>query len=95
MPWGAAETAVQGIGRINTLRHHVGDKIEIVVGRGVASENVALLYAGVIPDQARLSVHAYSSVLKNGITSTQRVAALVSAANDSARGQQHVPHKFN
>ncbi len=76
-PWGSSSTAVDGIPNINAYALE-SPKMEWVIGGGVSAENASALIQGITAKH--LSLHAYSSVLENGVTSALKVKQLVEIA---------------
>ncbi len=55
--------------------------MEIVLGGGVDAATIGPILAQLPLDAGPVSIHAYSSVLRNGITDEGAVAELVAVAN--------------
>ncbi len=78
-PWGSGQTALKGVDRLKNYLEWADGKIEVVIGGGIAPENAAELLKQLTPGEARMSLHAYRSVLKEGVTDCGRVSELVEA----------------
>jgi copper homeostasis protein len=79
VPWGRKGNALDGIGKLNQYIYQVNGKIEIVIGGGVNPSNVKEILSNLTIIKGSVSVHAYSGVQENGITTARVVKALVNA----------------
>ncbi|MDA1027676.1 MAG: copper homeostasis protein CutC [Bacteroidetes bacterium] len=75
--WGSSLSAVDGLSNIKEFASEF-PRLEFVVGGGVSSENVQAIVQGMA--NTKFSLHAYSSVLENGVTSAEKVKHLVELA---------------
>jgi copper homeostasis protein len=80
-PWGSSQTAAENIPQLARLIRRADNRIEIVLGGGIHSENIRRLLTGLPTDGARLAVHAYSGVLRDGVANQDAVRQLVTAVN--------------
>jgi copper homeostasis protein len=80
-PWGSSQSVLAGIPVLIDLIQQAGSRIEIVLGGGIHLGNVPLLLKQLPLETGSLSIHAYSGVLRNGVTSLEAVRQLVEAAN--------------
>ncbi|MDR8392904.1 hypothetical protein NC796_17240 [Aliifodinibius sp. S!AR15-10] len=76
IPWNKKGTALEGIDTIRKLVKQAQNRIEIVIGGGVAPANAKMI-VNELPGDAVISLHAYSSVLEEGSTSEKLVSDLV------------------
>lgn len=81
MPWGQKGTALDGIGRLDQIIKQSKGRIEIVVSGGISPTNVVNILNRLPLDAGNVSVHAYSGVQENGITTTEAVKSLVDAVS--------------
>ncbi|GLX77359.1 copper homeostasis protein CutC [Thalassotalea insulae] len=77
--WGSQLGALAGMSRLQSLVNLAQQHMEIVIAGGVAPENAGDILAHLASDKAKLSLHAYSSVLINERVESLRVRALVNA----------------
>jgi len=82
IPWGQKGNALDGVEMLNKYINEVNGKIEIVVGGGVNSSNVKKILNSLTLKKGNVSVHAYSGVQDNGITTATATKALVDAVKD-------------
>ncbi len=82
VPWGQKGNAQDGIKNLNQYVNQANGKIEIVIGGGVNPLNVKEILSNLSLNKENVSVHAYSGVQENGITTAGAVKALVKAVND-------------
>jgi copper homeostasis protein len=73
--WGTKGTALDGLARLQTMAARCGKHIELVIAGGM-SEVLAPRVLAALPASGRYSVHAYTSVLTDGITDPQKIRAL-------------------
>lgn len=78
-PWNSGASALDGLDRLAALIRQAERRIEIVVGGGIGPENAARVLSAL--PAGRVSVHAYSSLVREGLTRADRVAALVRQAH--------------
>ena len=76
-PWESGRTAMDGIEALASLCVRASGRIEVVVGGGVNRRNVAALVGRLYGCGSRISMHADSDLLVDGLTDTQLVAELV------------------
>lgn len=88
-PWGSGLTVADGVQAIVELMEHCPWGLEIVLGGGVDAATIGPILAQLPLDAGLISVHAYSSVLRNGVTDAGAVAELVAAARQAARVWMH------
>ncbi|MBP7963853.1 MAG: hypothetical protein KA003_17850 [Caldilineaceae bacterium] len=84
-PWGSGLGVEKGVDQLIKLRRQAKPWIEIVLGGGVDAATIGPILAQLPLDAGPISVHAYSSVLRDGITDEGAVAELVAVANQAAR----------
>lgn len=77
--WEKKEAAIAGIDRLHQIIEKAKGRIEIVIGGGVNSRNVERILHALPLRDSKISVHAYSGVQENGITSLKQVKSLVNA----------------
>ncbi|MBI9039333.1 MAG: copper homeostasis protein CutC [Bacteroidales bacterium] len=82
IPWGQKGNALEGVGKLNKYISQVNGKIEIVVGGGVNPSNVKKILNNLSLKKGNVSVHAYSGVQENGITTATATKTLVDAVKD-------------
>lgn len=82
VPWGQKGNALDAVEKLNQYINQVNGKIEIVIGGGVNPLNVKEILSNLTIKKGNISVHAYSGVQENGITTVKAVKALVNAVND-------------
>jgi copper homeostasis protein len=82
--WGASGGIADGLGTINTYLEHVAGRVEIVVAGGVSPDNARTIVKTLTGYGDRFSLHAYSGIRKNNVTDSERVRALVNAAQQRA-----------
>jgi copper homeostasis protein len=89
-PWNSNQSVVDGISHLKRIIQQANNRIEIVMGGGLKIENVEWVLNQLPTHEARLTVHAYSTVLQNGITNTNAVRKLVSrvAIFDNQQGER-------
>lgn len=75
--WGSSLSAVEGLSNIKEFAAEF-PTLEFVIGGGVSAENVQTIVQEMA--NAKFSIHAYSSVLENGVTSAEKVKHLVARA---------------
>jgi len=80
--WGAAGGAVQGMETLSNMTAR-SRQVEIIIGGGVGPANARRIVDGITLSRKRVSLHAYSSVLVNGVVNKDNVRALVAAAESS------------
>jgi copper homeostasis protein len=90
IPWGHDGTAWDGIDRLGQLVGHAQGKIEIVIGGGVNTSNVARILRKLPPHADRISVHAFTGVQRNGRTTESAVRSLVAAVGRARYGSPPV-----
>lgn len=79
VPWGGHGSAVDGIERLGKLIQQAGSSIEVVIGGGISAGCVGAVLKRLPAHPGPLSVHAYSSVLRSGLTDEEAVRELVRA----------------
>lgn len=84
-PWGSGLGVEKGVDLLIKLRRQAKPWIEIVLGGGVDAATIGPILAQLPLDAGPVSIHAYSSVLRDGITDEGAVAELVAVANQAAR----------
>jgi len=77
--WGGAGGAIQGLEMLNKIASRAR-KVEIVIGGGVTPANAQHIVSGIAHERHVISLHAYSSVLENGVVNIDKVRALVAGA---------------
>ncbi|OKY26550.1 copper homeostasis protein CutC [Thalassotalea sp. PP2-459] len=75
--WGAASDAISGMENLKSFASVAGNEIELVIAGGVSPENANTILTGFSEMKVHVSLHAYSSVLHDGVISHERVKALV------------------
>lgn len=80
--WDGNETAVDGVEQLRKICERAGDRIEIVIGGGVNRGNIERILQPLPLMGHRVSVHAYSGVQENSLTTVAAVQSLVRAAQD-------------
>lgn len=81
LPWGDPGSAVDGVERLRRTMLRTGSAIEVVIGGGIAPGNVGNILGRLPLKTGRVSVHAYSSVLRDGLVDADTVRELVRAAS--------------
>lgn len=84
-PWDSGLTVADGIGQVGSLLAHCPPELEIVLGGGVDGATIGPILDRLPEWGGRISVHAYSSVLRQGVAHAPAVADLVAAANRVSR----------
>ena len=80
--WGQKKTALDGIKQLVRIIEKANGRIEVVIGGGINRSNVVTIL-NVLPLKAnKISVHAYSGVQENGITTINGVKSLVNAVHN-------------
>ncbi len=79
--WGDTRSALHGIDGLNQTLTGAGNGFEVVVGGGISSENASSIQNRLSSYGSR-SFHAYSSVLKDGLTDVSLVRDLVGSLTD-------------
>lgn len=74
--WGHPGSAVDGIAVLVDVLNILEDRVELVVGGGIGQDTLPIIAKALGP-LGMMSVHAYSSVLKDGITDSDEVRQLV------------------
>ena len=85
--WGKSGGAMDGLIQLRRIIARAAD-IEVVIGGGVAPGNARQIIQNVSTADMKVSLHAYSSVLINGLVSADAVRALV-AVNKGDIGPSH------
>lgn len=80
-PWGHNSSALDGIIKLQELIEHSKGRIEIVVSGGINLSNVVTILNRLPLESGNVSVHAFSGVQENGITTAKAVKLLVDAVN--------------
>lgn len=90
-PWGSNQSAVDGIPQLKRLIQQADNRIEIVLGGGVNIKNIEPVLEQLPTHESQLTVHAYSTVLHNGVTNLEAVRKLVSlvAIFDNQQGERY------
>jgi copper homeostasis protein len=78
-PWATGQSALDGVTTLSALVRRAAGQIEIVVGGGINPANAPQLLAALPLVGSRLTLHAYSGVQFNGITSQALVRSLCDA----------------
>ncbi|MDA0684264.1 MAG: copper homeostasis protein CutC [Bacteroidetes bacterium] len=76
IPWGQPGSAVDGIPVLTEVLNTLEDRIELVVGGGIGQETIPIVVEA-LADLGMMSLHAYSSVLTNGVTDEHKVRGLL------------------
>ena len=84
-PWESGRSAADGIEALASLCVRASGRIEVVVGGGVTRRNVAPLVRRLYGRGTRISMHAYSDLLVDGLTDTPLVADLVQTIEQNVR----------
>ncbi len=79
--WGDGLGALQGIEGLRDAIARAAGRVEIVIGGGVSPANAAELVRALPATGGRVSLHAYSSVLRDGVVSADAVRELARAAS--------------
>ena len=66
-------SGVDGIPVLTEVLNTLEDRIELVVGGGIGQETIRLIVVEALADLGMMSLHAYSSVLTNGVTDEHKV----------------------
>ena len=74
--WGQPGSAADGIPVLTDVMTTLEDRIELVVGGGIGHETLPVVVAA-LADLGMMSLHAYSSVLKDGVTDEHKVRRLL------------------
>lgn len=80
--WGDKKKAIDGIDRLRQIIARAQDRIEIVIGGGINSRNVDKILTQLPSLYNNISVHTYSGVQENGITTVKAVNSLVGVVKD-------------
>lgn len=90
-PWRSNQSVVDGIPQLKRLLEQADNRIEIVLGGGVSIENIEPVLEQLQTHESQLTVHAYSTVLHNGVTNLKAVRNLVSlvAIFDNQQGERY------
>ncbi len=80
--WGKNGTALEGVNRLKQIIDTAGNRIEIVIGGGINSDNVITILNSLSPKGNMVSIHAYSGTQEDGITSVKAVKTLVKAVHN-------------
>jgi copper homeostasis protein len=75
--WGAGKTAIDGIDNLRQLTEAAKSRIEIVIAGGINSKNVKEILQKLPLNGNNISVHAYSGVQEDGITTFDAVSELI------------------
>lgn len=81
-PWGSGRVVADGVDLLIELRRQADPWREIVLGGGVDAATIGPILARLPLDVGPFSIHAYSSVLRNGVTDAGAVAELVAVARN-------------
>ena len=73
--WGATAGAMDGIEELTRTAHQLKGRMEMVVGGGVSAVSLPRL-RDILSRHERISFHAYSAAMKEGLTDAAKVAAL-------------------
>lgn len=73
--WGSGKTAVSGIPHLIHYIQQAGTQLEIVMGGGITPVNAQQLLSQ-LPPAGKISIHAYSGVLQNGLVDAELVRQL-------------------
>ena len=80
--WGSGLSVLDGVAQLANLMVHAQNRIEIVVGGGVGLGNVQHVLAALPLGVSKVSVHAYSAVLREGMVDETAVRQLVQAVEN-------------
>jgi len=75
-PWGSSAGVLEGIDVLEALCRRARGRIEIVAAGGISPKNAAAIARSLTQAGKPVSLHSYSGVEKNGITSEQLVRSL-------------------
>lgn len=75
-PWGKSAPLQERCGRLLKYIHRTGLRLEWIVGGGIGAANVGTVLEALSPAAGKISIHAYSSVLKDGLTDRLQVQRL-------------------
>ncbi len=84
-PWGSGLGVEKGVDLLIQLRQQAKPWRDIVLGGGVNAATIGPILAQLPLDAGPISIHAYSSVLRDGVTDADAVADLVAAARNVAQ----------
>lgn len=79
LPWGEPGSALDGIAQLQGMLVRAQSRIELVAGGGVNQHNAKAIVDG-LKGRGRFSLHAYSSVLTDGVANKQKVSKLITVA---------------
>ena len=79
--WGENNSAVAGIGRIVQMLEMAQDRISIVIGGGITSENVGVILDQIGEYRSNIVVHTYSAVREDYKTDAGKLAVFMQAVN--------------
>ena len=88
--WDSNQSVADGIPQLKRIIKQAENRIEIVLGGGVTLENIEMVLKQLPTNKSRFAIHAYSTVLQNGITNLNAVRKLVSlvAIFDNQQGER-------
>jgi copper homeostasis protein len=75
--WGTGKTAIGGMQELKKIIEVAEGRIEIVIGGGISSKNVKEILQKLPLKGNNVSVHAYSGVQEDGITTFDAVSELI------------------
>lgn len=75
--WNENKSAVDGVDILNKIINSAENKIEVVIGGGIAQNNVVKILEKLLNKSNKISFHAYSSVLVNGAANLALVKSFV------------------
>jgi copper homeostasis protein len=79
--WGSKQGALEGLAVIRDLLEQASNRIEIIVGGGINQSNIKTILRGLEPFK-NFSIHAYSGVQENGLTTTKAVRELLNLIDE-------------
>lgn len=82
-PWDSSLPAAAGVTKLAALIRQADNRLEIVIGGSLKSDNVPALLAQLPMAVGQVAVHAFSGVLDGDAVSEMKVARLVQAVNDA------------
>ena len=83
-PWSSSQTIMDGVQVLSHTILHAANRLEVICCGGVTARMAPSLIS-MLPLNARLSLHAYGSVLTHGVTSARKVNDLCQHALNNSR----------
>lgn len=80
-PWGANQGALDGIPTLSQTLNWANNAIEIVVGGGVTPDNIDQLHQHLHITATKLSFHANSGVMQNGVVVPQKLTEMIESVS--------------